>query len=48
LLATAEVEVPANLDESAREALESYASALGETNPRAELMRNAGVSNGGG
>ena len=48
LLATAEVQVPASLDESAREALEGYAEVLGDTDPRAELMRNAGIANGGG
>ena len=42
------MQVPASLDESAREALEGYAEVLGDTDPRAELMRNAGIANGGG
>jgi molecular chaperone DnaJ len=48
LLATVEVDVPQQLDAGAREALAAFAAAAGSTDPRAELMRNAGVRNYGG
>ena len=47
VLATAEVQVPSGLADDARQALESYVEAAAEADPRAELMRNAGVMGGG-
>lgn len=48
VLATIDVAVPQSLDAAARGALEQYAAATGSADPRAELMRNAGVPGGAG
>ena len=42
LLVTVEVTVPAAVSSEAREALETYRSAMGSQNPRADLMARAG------
>jgi molecular chaperone DnaJ len=41
LLVTVEVVVPEQLDDEARQALETYANALGPANPRARLLAEA-------
>ncbi|WP_152365594.1 molecular chaperone DnaJ [Microlunatus speluncae] len=41
LLVTVEVVVPDQLDDAARQALETYANALGPSNPRAQLLAEA-------
>lgn len=46
LLVTIEVMVPDQLDDAARQALESYASALGPANPRAKLLAEAAGTGG--
>ncbi|SKF62571.1 chaperone protein DnaJ 1 [Mycobacteroides abscessus subsp. abscessus] len=38
LLVTVQVEVPEHLSEAAKKALDDYARAVGETNPRADLF----------
>lgn len=43
LIVTIEVDVPAELDDSAREAVQAYAAATEGIDPRAELMQKAGA-----
>jgi molecular chaperone DnaJ len=41
LLVTVEVEVPKQLSDEAREALETFRKATGDTSPREDLLRRA-------